>query len=55
MFNHLRVFLPWWGTVMQQAHMIPHFSSVLRGKAQACSLVRAPQYALTNYIFSQLN
>ena len=38
---------------MQKAHLIPHFSSVLTEKAQARSLVDAPYYALTNFIFSQ--
>lgn len=51
--NHLRVFLMWSGTVMQQAHLIPHFSSALTAKAQTCSLVDVPHYALTSFIFSQ--
>lgn len=53
MFNHLRLFLPRWGTVMQQAHLIPHFLSTLIAKAQTHLLVHAPHYALTNFIFSQ--
>lgn len=53
MFNHLGVSLPWWGTVIQQDHLIRRFSSVLTAKAQAPSLVGAPHYAPPNFIFSQ--